>query len=69
MTALIWTRILRQESIDHDSAPGDGEEMKVAAGADYYFSEKVFVSVEYEFTKWDIADDTDETLLGVKFIF
>ena len=59
----------RQESIDHDSAPGDGEEMKVAAGADYYFSEKVFVSVEYEFTKWDIADDTDETLLGVKFIF
>jgi len=62
----------RQEKIEHDfptAAPDDGEELKVAGGADYYFSEKTFVSVEYEFTKWDIADDTDEVLLGVKFIF
>jgi hypothetical protein len=63
---------VRKEDIEHDFPavpPGDGEEMKFAAGADYYFSKKVFVSFEVERTKWDVADDTDETLFGVKYIF
>ena len=62
---------VRQEIIDNDNPDplDDREELKLAGGADYYFSDKTFVAAEFEFTKWDIADDSEEILLGVKFLF
>ncbi|MDT8317743.1 MAG: porin [bacterium] len=62
---------VRQELIDHDPplTIGDNEELKVVGGATYYLSDKTFVAAELEFTKWDVADDSEEVLLGVKFLF
>lgn len=61
---------VRQEIIDEDNpAAADSEELKLAGGANYYLSDKTFVSAEVEITTWDIADDSEEVLLGVKFIF
>ena len=62
---------VRQEIIDNDNPDPlvDGEELKLAGGATYYLSDKTFVAAEFEFTKWDIADDSKEVLLGVKFLF
>lgn len=63
---------VRQELIDHDDRPVlilDNEELKVAGGATYYLSDKTFLAAELEFTKWDVADDSEELLLGVKFLF
>lgn len=63
---------VRQELIDHDGRPiaiTDNEELKVAGGASYSLSDKTTVSAELEFTKWDVADDSEEVLLGVNFKF
>lgn len=62
---------VRQEIIDNDNPNplDDREELKLAGGADYYLSDKTFVAAEFEFTKWDIADDSKEVLLGVNFKF
>lgn len=60
---------VRQELMDHDGAAADYAELKIAGGATYYFSEKVFVSAEVEHTTWDVAGDSEEVLFGVKYIF
>lgn len=63
---------VRQEIIDYDNRPvaiADNEELKIAGGANYYFSDKTYVTAELEHTTWDVADDSEEVLLGLKFIF
>ncbi|MDH3974247.1 MAG: porin [Deltaproteobacteria bacterium] len=62
---------VRQEVIDDENPDPteDRQELKLAGGVNYYFSDKTFVAAEIEFTKWDIADDSEEVLLGVKFLF